>query len=155
MFIKKYHWILIKKEFKKLKSLVEKYRSNLTKKEVDYLTKFQWQSSNIFCTPKVHKRKIIQKAIALSTDDYIEVFQLEDLKARPIVSGTESPTERLSCLIENLLKPIVPFLTTDVKDNLDFLRFLPISLNFDSVLFHVTFRVYILPNYLGIEAIDY
>ena len=136
----------MKKDFQKLKSLVEKYRSNLTKKEVDYLTKFQWQSSNIFCTPKVQKRKIIQKAIALSTDDYIEVFQLEDLKARPIVSDTESPTERLSCLIENLLKPIVPFLTTDVKDNLDFLRFLPISLNFDSVLFHVTLRVYILPN---------
>ena len=136
----------MKKDFQKLKSLVEKYRSNLTKKEVDYLTKFQWQSSNIFCTPKVQKRKIIQKAIALSTDDYIEVFQLEDLKARPIVSDTESPTERLSCLIENLLKPIVPFLTTDVKDNLDFLRFLSISLNFDSVLFHVTLRVYILPN---------
>ena len=66
----------MKKDFQKLKSLVEKYRSNLTKKEVDYLTKFQWQSSNIFCTPKIHKRKIIQKAIALSTDDYIEVFQL-------------------------------------------------------------------------------
>ena len=30
------------KDFQKLKSLVEKYRSNLTKKEVDYLTKFQW-----------------------------------------------------------------------------------------------------------------
>ena len=95
--------------------------------------------------------------IALSTDDYIEVFQPEDLKTRSVVSGMESPTERLNCLIENLLKPIVPFLTTDVKDNLDFLRFLPISLNFDSVLYSCYIESLYTSNpiYLGIKAIDY
>ena len=92
--------------------MVEKYRSNLTKREVDYLTNFKWQSSNIYCTPKIHKCKTIQEAIALSTNDYIEVFQPEDLKARPIIPGPESPTQRFSCLIENLLKLIVPCLTT-------------------------------------------
>ena len=65
-------------------------------------------------------------SIALSTDDYIEVFEPEDLKARPIISGPESPTQRLSCLIENLLKPVVSCLITYVKDDWD-------SLNFDSV----------------------
>ena len=124
-----------KKVFENLKSLAEKYRSNLTKREVDYLTNFKWQSSNIYCSPKVHKCKTIQEAIALSTDDYIEVFQPEDLKARPIMSGQESPTQRLSCLIENLWKPIVPFLTTYVKEDWDFLQFLSSSLNFDSVLY--------------------
>ena len=83
-----------KKVFKKLKSLIEKYRSNLTKREVDYLTNFKWESSNIYCTPKIHKCKTIQEAIALSTDDYIEVFQPEDLKSSPIISGPESPTQR-------------------------------------------------------------
>ena len=82
-----------KKVFKNLKSLVEKYRSNLTKREVDYLTNFKWQSSNICCTPKTHQCKTIQEAIALSTDNYIEDFQPEDLKARPIISGPESPTQ--------------------------------------------------------------
>ena len=124
-----------KKVFENLKSLAEKYRSNLTKREVDYLTNFKWQSSNIYCSPKLQKCKTIQEAIALSTDDYIEVFQPEDLKARPIMSGQESPTQRLSCLIENLLKPIVPFLTTYVKEDWDFLQFLSSSLNFDSVLY--------------------
>ena len=124
-----------KKVFENLKSLAEKYKSNLTKREVDYLTNFKRQSSNIYCSPKLHKCKTIQEAIALSTDDYIEVFQPEDLKARPIISGPESPTQRLSCLIENLLKPIVPFLTTYVKEDWDFLQFLSSSLNFDSILY--------------------
>ena len=124
-----------KKVFENLKSLAEKCRSNLTKRKVDYLTNFKWQSSNIYCSPKVHKCKTIQEAIALLTDDYIEVFQPEDLKARPIISGPESPTQRLSCLIENLLQPIVPFLTTYVKEDWDFLQFLPSSLNFDSVIY--------------------
>ena len=110
-----------KKVFQNLKSLVEKYKSNLTKREVNYLTNFKWQSSNIYCTPKVHKCKTIQEAIALSTDDYIEVFQPEDLKARPIISSPENPPQRLNCLIENLLKPIVPCLTTYVKDGWEFL----------------------------------
>ena len=92
--------------------MVKKDRNNLTKKEVDYLANFKWQSSNNYCTPKVHKCKRIQEAIAFSPDDYIEVFQPEDLKIRPIISGPESPTKRLICLIENLLKPIVPCLTT-------------------------------------------
>ena len=93
--------------------LVEKYRSSLTKKDVDCLTNFKWQSSNTYCTLKVHKCKSIQEVITLSTDDNIEVFQSEDLKQRPIISGPESSTQRLSCLIENLLKP-VPCLTAYV-----------------------------------------
>ena len=103
--------------------MVETYRSNLTEREVDYLTNFKWQSSNIYYTPKFHKCKTIQEAIVLSTDDYIEVFQPEDLKARPIISGAESPTQRLSCYIKNLLKTIFHCLSTYVKDDWDFFDF--------------------------------
>ena len=134
--------------------MIEKSRSNLTKKEVDYLTNFKWQSSNIYCTPKVNKCKTIQEAIALSTDDYIEP---EDLKTRPIISAPESPIERLRCLIENLLKPIVPCLTTYMKDDWDFLPFLPSSLNFDSIFYSCgieSLHTSILID-LGIEAINY
>ena len=98
-----------------------------------------------------------QKAIALSADDYVEVFQPEDLKARPIISGPEIPTQRLSCLIENLLKPIVSCLTTYLKDDWDFLRALPSSSNFDSVLYSCDIESYYtsVPIDLGIEAINY
>ena len=125
--------------------------------EENYLNNFQWQSSNIYCIPKVHKCKTIQERIALSADDYIEVFQPEDLKARPIISGPEIPTQRLSCLIENLLKPTVSCLTTYLKDDWDFLRFLPSSLNFDTVLYSYDIESYYtsITIDLGIEAINY
>ena len=98
--------------------------------------------------------------IALSTVDYLGVFQPEDLKARPIISGWESPTQQLSCLRENLPKPILPCLTTYVKDNWDFLSFLPSSLYFDfihSILYSCDIEsLYTsIPIDLGIEAIDY
>ena len=86
--------------------LVEKYKSNLTSKEIKYLTDFKWQSSNIYCTPKIHKCKSIQEAIVLANDDYIEIYQPDDLKGRPIISGPEIPTQRLSCITETLLKPL-------------------------------------------------
>ena len=51
------------------------------------------------CTAKIYKCKTIQEAIAISNDDHIEIFQSEDLKARPIVSGLESPIQQPRCLI--------------------------------------------------------
>ena len=87
-----------KKVFEKLKFLVEKYRSNLSKREVAYLTNFKWQSSNIYSTPTVHKYKTIQEAIALSTDAYNEVFQPEDLKARPIYLVRKAQPNALAAL---------------------------------------------------------
>ena len=44
-----------KKGYKQLLLLVEKYKSNLTSKEIKCLTDFKWQSSNMYCTPKIHK----------------------------------------------------------------------------------------------------
>ena len=40
----------------------------------------------------------------LANDDYIEIYQPDDLKGRPIISGPESPTQRLSCIIETKTK---------------------------------------------------
>ena len=97
-----------RKVYKQLLLFVEKCKSNLTSKEIKYLTDFKLQSSNIYCTPKIHKFKSIQEAIVLANDDYIEIYQPDDLKGRPITSGPEYPTQRLSCIIEALLKPIVP-----------------------------------------------
>ena len=87
----------------------------------------------------------------------LKFIQPEDLKTRLIISGPESPTQRLSCLVENLLKPIVPCLTTYVKDDWDFLPFLPCSLNFDSALYSCDIESLYTSNPidLGIEAIDY
>ena len=44
----------------------------------------------------------------LANDDYIEIYQPHDLMGRPITSCPEYATQRLKCVIEALLKPIVP-----------------------------------------------
>ena len=141
-----------KKVFQKLKSLVEKYRSNLTKREVDYLISFKWQNPNIYFTPKVHKCKTIQRSDSTFNWRLYWSFQPEDLKIWPTISGTEIPTQRLSYPIE-----IAPCLTAYAKDDLDFLQFLPSSLNFDSVLYSYNIEsLYTsIPIDLDVKAIDY
>ena len=57
-----------------------------------------------------------------------------DLKDRPIVAGPHSPTQALSPAVEKIVKPIVPCLTTYVKDDLDFIKQLPTSLNYEATL---------------------
>ena len=130
-----------KKVYKHLLLLVEKYcqiehkKSNWTSKETKYLTDFKWQSCNICCTPKIYKCKSIQEAIVLANDNYIKSYQPDDLKGRSIISGPESPTQRLSCIIETLLKPIVSHLITYIKDDWEFIKSLPIFLTFDSDMY--------------------
>ena len=58
--------------YKQLLLLVEKYKPNLTSKEIKYLTDFKWPSSNIYCAPKIQKCKSIQ---VLANDNYIEIYQ--------------------------------------------------------------------------------
>ena len=68
---------------------------------------------------------------------------ISDPKARSIMSGPESPTEPLSRLVENLLKPIVPCLTTYVKDDWDFYDFCLVSQVLTVYFIHVIVRVFI------------
>ena len=140
-----------------MKELIEKYKANLTKKEINYLTKFRYKSSQFYCNPKIHKSKIIQDAISNSNSEYLEVFQPDDLSGRPIVAGPESPTQRLSHLIEILLKPIVPCLTTYIKDDWDFLRFLPQEIEFDCTLYScdIVSLYTSIPIELGLTAIKF
>ena len=62
----------------------------------------------------------------------LEIYQPDDLKGRPIISGPESPSQRLSCILKMLLKPIVPHLITYMKDDWEYIKFLHRSLNFYS-----------------------
>ena len=146
------------KFFQNLRKLVDKYCSNLTKKEKEYVLNNTWKTSEFYCTIKAHKCKSIQEAI-LQNDNYtvIDVLKPNDLKDRPIVAGPNSPTQALSSLIEKILKPIVPCLTIYVKDDWHFMQQLPITLNYEATLYscdierlHTT-----IPTDLGLEAISY
>ena len=106
---------------------------------------------------KIHKCKSIQEDTVLANDDYIKIYQPGDLKGRPIISGPESPTQRLSCITETSLKPIVPHLITYIKDDWEFIKFLPRSLIFDSNMYSCDIESLhtSIPIELGLEAIEY
>ena len=105
------------KVIKALKQHVQKYEHCLTEKESDYLTNLEWESSNFYALPKVHKCIEIANKVKETMSDYIELPPPPDLKGRPIVAGCNAPTQRLSGLIEKLLKPIVPFVKTINQNN--------------------------------------
>ena len=74
-------WLHDMSVIQKLKSFVEKCKNNLNNREVDYLTNFRYQISNMYCIN-------IYLSIYLSVyinDHYTGMFQPEDLKKRPII----------------------------------------------------------------------
>ena len=118
---------------KKLKSHVDKYSECLTDKEVDYLTKFDWQTSNFYVLPKIHESTTIANKVKESNSDYIKLPPPDDLKARPIVAGCNAPTQRLSAILEKLLQPILINVKTYIKDDWDFLQAFPRNLCYNDV----------------------
>ena len=146
-----------KKVFKNLKEHVKNYESISMKKEIYYLTNFKFTSSQFYCLLKVHKSEIIINVINTEDSEYIHVHGPDDLKGRTISGGPESLTQRLSNLIEILLKPLVPSLKTYIKDDWDFLRKLPTKIPFDSTIYScdISSLYTSVPTELGIEAISY
>lgn len=141
----------------RVEKLIKKHAENLTKNEIDYLTNFEVKSSNFYGLPKIHKSKEIQDAVKNCADIYIKIPQPTDLKIRPIVAGPASSTQRLSNLLDIILKPLCELLPSYVRDDMDFLNYIPKSVDPKTIL--VSFDVISLytniPHTLGLEAINY
>lgn len=76
-----------------------------TDKETLFLTDFEYSESVFYGLPKIHKSKIIGEAIKIQNSDYITCLKPEDLTFRTIVGGPESPSQRLSQLLDIYLNP--------------------------------------------------
>ena len=142
---------------KNLKLLLAKYKDDLTKKEYTYITNFDFKSSNLYVLPKIHKNEAIISKMKEANKEYIKMEVPPDLKARPIVAGPNSPTQRLSELMEKLLTPLVCHLKSFIKDDWDFLRKLPRTLEYDCHLYScdiVSLYTNITHN-LGLKALEY
>ena len=75
------------------------------------------ENFRILLYKKTHQCKSIEEAILENdSDTTIDVLKLDDLKGRPVIVGPNNPTQALTSLIENIPKPIVPCLTSYVKD---------------------------------------
>lgn len=145
------------KTMRKINNFTEKYKESLTSKEKDYLTKFEMKHSNFYGLPKIHKSKEIQEGIQLQNSSYIKLPEPHDLKLRPIVAGPACPTHRLSNLLDIILKPLCPHVNSYIRDDIDFLNYIPESVTQETLLvsFDVTSLYTNIPNSFGYEAISY
>ena len=66
----------ISKVMNKIKTLIGKHKTNLTDKEIDYLTNFEIKCSNLYGLPKVHKSNQIKEAIKMCNSDYLDIKSL-------------------------------------------------------------------------------
>ena len=143
----------------KINKLISQHRSCLHKEEIDYLLKFESKTSNLYGLPKIHKSKIIKEAISQQNSEFITVKDPTDLRFRPIVAGPESPTSRLSHLVDLLLKDLPQSTKSYIRDDIDFLSKLQRDLTNEHEHSLITFDVESLytniDHKLGIEAITY
>ncbi|XP_061170396.1 uncharacterized protein LOC133179719 [Saccostrea echinata] len=141
----------------KITNLTKKFQSNLTKNEIEYLTNFEVKTSHFYGLPKIHKCKEIQKNVKKCNSTYIKLPRPNDLKLRPIIAGPASSTQRLSNLLDIILKPLCTKVTSYVRDDMDFLNYIPQTVPRDTLLvsFDVTSLYTNITHDLGIEAIKY
>ena len=142
---------------KDLATLLDRFEKCLTKKEHSYMTNADWQSSNFYVLPKIHKCQAIKEAIEEQKSEYVTLSAPNDLKGRPIVAGPNCPTKRLSELLDQILKPLVPQLKSYVKDDWDVLRKLPRTTDgqCELVSCDVVSLYTSIPHDLGLEALKY
>lgn len=140
-----------------IEDLVSKTGNGLTEDEIDYLTKFTHKTSFFYGLPKIHKSAKINDAILQQNTEYVILEKPDDLKFRPIVGGPQSATNRLSHMLDLILKNMCTCVKSYIRDDFDFLDHLPTSVDSGSQL--VTFDVVGLysniPHELGIKAIEY
>ena len=145
------------KVMRDLKEHTKKHSKCLLESEIKYINNKHWKSSNIYVTPKVHKCQKILDIAASSSEEYIHIPCPPDLKGRPIIAGPQSPTQRLSELVEKILSPLVPLLKSYVKDDWDFINRLPRTTDFECEIYSVDIvSLYTnIPHKLGLEAVEY
>ena len=142
----------------KYKKFLQKFKSQMTEKEFDYLLNFEVKTSNFYGLPKVHKSKQINEKCKSANSGYVEITdKISDLKLRPIVAGPSCHTHRLSNLIDILLRPYMEHVTSYLRDTTDFLNNLPDTIPKDTILtsFDIEALYSNIPHKLGLEAIKY
>ena len=75
----------------------------ISKQTRKYLTTNCGRTPQFYLLPKIHK-------------------SITDPPGRPIVSSNDSPTEKISHLVEVILKPLVPKIRSYIKDTTDFIQ---------------------------------
>ena len=141
----------------KYNRLLETHRKCLREKEYKYLKDFESKPSQFYGLPKVHKSNMIKEKCQQATSQVVEIGEINDLKLRPIIAGPACQTNRLSNLIDIILKPLIKHEPSFLKDTTDFLRQLPETTPENTILttFDVESLYSNICHTLGLQAIKY
>ena len=71
----------------KIINYANKYRSILTNNEYEYLINRNYQISNFYMNPKLHKSKELSEIIEIQNSEYINITENSQIEGRRIVSG--------------------------------------------------------------------
>ena len=110
-----------KEILKKIEDLTAMHDKELTKKEIKYLTNFNYKTSQLYGLPKVHKSMKINEEIQKTKTEYISVIRPIDMSFRPIIAGPVCVTSRLSNFLDILLKPYTIHIKSYTRNDIDFL----------------------------------
>ena len=143
--------------FKKIILFCSTYEEILTKPESEFLNQHQWNSSRFFIQPKIHKSPIINGIVNNTCSSYVQCTYPQDLCSRPIVASHNSPTSRLSHLVDLILKPLLQHVKSHIQDTFDFIHKLERNTGDEDLLVTIdACSLYTsIPNTLGYEAISY
>ena len=89
----------------KLKRFVKKYEHMLTKPERRAISSFDYNTTNIYGVPKIHKSHKIKETLQHAVSSYMWLPNPEDLKFRLIFGGPNNPAVVLATLVHILVKP--------------------------------------------------
>ena len=130
---------LSKSHFEEIKTIVDKMVDDdeIDRSCASFLTNYPCRTAQFYMLPKIHKR-------------------LDNPPGRPIVSGNNCPTEKISQFVDFFLKPIVQDTQSYIRDTTHFLNIIDNYNQLPDNTLLVTLDVSSLytniPNDLGIEA---
>ncbi|XP_029646732.1 uncharacterized protein LOC115220725 [Octopus sinensis] len=145
------------KTLKNLSSLFQIHGMGLTTHEIDYLSNFKYSPSLFYRLPNIHKNPLICEACKVSTSLCINVPPPTNLKLRPIIAGPSCETHHLSNFLDILLKPLLKYVKSYIRDDLDMLNHLLKTVKDRTLLvsFNMVNLYTNIPHDYGIEAITF
>ena len=135
----------------------DKHNTKLTDAEKQYFTNFNYRKSNFYGLPKVYKSQSITATTKNRESQYINADKPHDLTFKPIVDGPMCPTSHLSNLIDILIKSLVAFVKSNLRDSTKFINKLPHTVPIETITttFDITSLYSNIPHNLGIKAVGY
>ena len=95
----------------------DKYKSMLTLKEHNYLTKRKHKILNLYMLPKLHKSKRINEIIQKHQCEFMNIEENFIVEARPIVAGPVYHTSGISEIFHIIMEQSLAMISHIAKDS--------------------------------------